>query len=104
MTFAEPQQLSLLDMPPRARRTDPPTSHAAAAQSAALAARHHALIVDCLKCYGPHGKDGIAARTRLDGVAVCRRLGELERAGLIQQTGRTVPSTAGRAEREWRIA
>jgi len=50
---------------------------------------------------GPMGKDGIAARTSLTGVAVCRRLAELQRMGKIAPTGKTVLSTAGRHEREW---
>jgi predicted ArsR family transcriptional regulator len=98
------QQLDLLEAVPLARRTDPETSHQAAASAKELAVRHHGLILDCLKRHGAHGKDGIAARTRLDGVAVCRRLTELERMGLIVWTGRTVKSTAGRNEREWRAA
>lgn len=86
---------------PAARRSDPATSHAAAAEAHELRARHHALIVECLREHGPLGKDGIAARARLTGVAVARRTVELERAGAIRPTGRTVLSTAGRAEREW---
>lgn len=37
----------------------------------------------------------------LDGVAIARRLPELQRQGLAIPTGRTVPSNTGRAEREW---
>lgn len=94
-------QLSI-DFEPQARRTDPATSHAAAAQARDLQARHHRIILACLAEHGPLGKDGIASRTSLTGVAVCRRLDELRRAGKIEPTGRTVQSTAGRAEREWR--
>lgn len=86
---------------PAARRSDPATSHAAALEAVELSRRHRSIIVECLKRYGALGKDGIAARTRIDGVAVCRRLCELQREGLIRPTGRTVQSTAGRAEREW---
>lgn len=85
----------------RARARDPVTSHLAAESAKDLAARHHRLILACLEQHGALGKDGIAARTRLDGVQTCRRLTELQRAGLIALTGRTVQSTAGRAEREW---
>ena len=92
------------DVEPGARRSDPETSHLAAAQAKELAARHHRLILDVLQQHGPLGKDGIAARLRgLDGVAVCRRLTELQRIGKIQPTGRNVQSTAGRAEREWTL-
>ena len=86
---------------PMARRTDPITSHQAAASAADLQQRHHDLIVRCLESHGALGKDGVAARTRLDGVAVCRRLAELQRLGRARPTGKCVQSTAGRAEREW---
>lgn len=89
---------------PAARKSDPETSKQAASQARELAARHHRLILDVLQQHGPLGKDGIAARLRgLDGVAVCRRLTELQRAGKITPTGRNVQSTAGRAEREWTL-
>ena len=94
-------QLSIFDDVPQARRTDPETSHAAAAQAKELQGHHQRLILACLEAHGALGKDGIAARTRLDGVQTCRRLTELERAGLILWTGRKVASTAGRLEREW---
>lgn len=89
---------------PAARRTDPGTSHLAAAQARELAARHHRIILSCLEAHGPLGKDGIAARTQLTGHAIGKRLPELQRLGRIMLTGRTVASTAGRAEREWRLA
>jgi len=97
-------QLSIFDFEqaPMARSSDPATSHAAAASAKELQGQHHRLILACLEQHGALGKDGIAARTRLDGVQTCRRLTELARSGLIAETGRTVPSTAGRAEREWR--
>ena len=94
-----------IDFPdaPMARRRDPITSHLAAEQAKEMAQRHHALILAVLRKHGPLGKDGIASRLRgLDGVAVCRRLTELQRLGEITATGQTVKSSAGRAEREWR--
>jgi predicted ArsR family transcriptional regulator len=94
-------QLSIFDDPPAARASDPKTSHAAAAQAKDLQGQHQRLILACLEQHGALGKDGIASRTRLDGVQTCRRLTELERAGLIRWTGRKVRSTAGRDEREW---
>lgn len=88
-----------------ARVLDPVTSHQAAAQAKEMAARHHRLILDVLQKHGALSKDGIASKLKfLDGVAVCRRLTELQRAGKITPTGRTVPSASGRAEREWRLA
>lgn len=89
---------------PAARRTDPQTSQLAAAQARELAAQHHRIILSCLEAHGPLGKDGVAARTQLTGHAIGKRLPELQRMGRIMLTGRTVASTAGRAEREWRLA
>lgn len=96
------QTLFLFGDLPAARHSDPATSKAAAIAAEGLQARHHALILECLRKHGPLGKDGIAARTRLDGTQVARRTVELQRLGLIEHTGKTVPSTAGRLEREWR--
>jgi len=87
--------------PPRARRTDPATSHEAAAAARELVMRHRAAIVACLQAHGPLGKDGIAARTRLTGVAVARRMCTLQADGLVRLTGKNVLSTAGCNEREW---
>jgi hypothetical protein len=44
----------------RARGLDPSTSHAAADQSIDLAKQHFEKIVECLRRFGPMGKDGIA--------------------------------------------
>jgi predicted ArsR family transcriptional regulator len=95
--FAQPARASV----PLARRSDPGTSKAAAESAQQLAQRHQGLILACLREHGALGKDGIGARTALTGVQVCRRLVELERLGLVRQTGKTVASTAGRQEREW---
>jgi hypothetical protein len=89
----------------RARNTDPATSHMAAHSIKDAAKIHHDLIVDCLKRFGPMGKDGIALHTNIngsaDGNAVARRLPEIEKLGLVEQTGRLVLSKSGRKEREW---
>jgi predicted ArsR family transcriptional regulator len=93
-----------IDFEPRqlARHSDPLTSHEAAESANELQARHHRIILAALEQHGNAGKDRIAALTSLNGVQVCRRLTELERAGEIEPTGKTVKSTAGRNEREWR--
>lgn len=93
-----------IDFHPGARASDPITSHLAASQAKELAAVQHRIIVEVLSLSGPLGKDGIAARTHLTGHAVGKRMSELERFGMAVTTGRTVPSTSGRAEREWRAA
>jgi hypothetical protein len=59
-------------------------------------------VLECLQKCGPLGKDGIAARTSLSGVQVCRRLDELAKRKLATPTGRFVQSTMGLQEREWK--
>jgi predicted transcriptional regulator len=88
---------------PRARNSDPVTSHAAADQAQNLARLHGGLIVVCLQRFGAKSKDGIAELTGLDGNQVARRLPELERLGLVELTGQVTKSKSGRAEREWRF-
>jgi len=86
----------------RVRSSDPVTSYEAADAAKDLASKHFNIIVDCLKAHGSLGKDGIARYTNLDRNQISRRLNELEKMNLIQLTGRTVKSSAGRNEREWR--
>jgi hypothetical protein len=69
--------------------------------AAATLAGHKLLIIDVLRRHGALGKDGIAARSPLDRAAVCRRLPELKRAGLVKLTGKMVVNTSGKPEREW---
>jgi len=85
---------------PRARNTDPLTSHLAAAQ-VTTAGAHYAQIHEALTLYGPAGKDRIAALAGLEPSQVARRLPEMRRLGLVGLTGETVQSNSGRAEREW---
>jgi len=86
----------------RVRSSDPVTSHEAADAAKDLASKHFGIIVGCLKAYGALGKDGIAQHSGLEGNQVARRLNELEKMSLIELTGRTVKSSSGRNEREWR--
>ena len=86
----------------RFRTSDPITSYEAADSAKDLASKHFIIIVDCLKAHGALGKDGIAQHSGLDRNQVSRRLNELEKMNLIQLTGRTVKSSSGRNEREWR--
>lgn len=87
---------------PRVRANDPLTSFEAAEEIKPVAAEHHRIILECLQEHGPLGKDGISARTKLDGNQVARRLNEMKIIGLIELTGNTVKSNSGRNEREWK--
>ena len=93
--------MNLTASTPRARNSDPITSHAAADQAQAMRHQHHAAILACLGTVGALGKDEIAGFTKLTGVQVCRRLPELQKLGLVRPTGKTVRSDTGRQEREW---
>ena len=83
---------------PRARKRDPKTSKDAALSARDTAQKHRDIILACLKV-SPGSKDQIAARTKLTGVQVGRRLKELETAGSIRPSGKTAISAAGREER-----
>ena len=89
---------------PKARNTDPHTSHQAAESAKELAKQHQERILICLTKHGPAGKDEIARLSGLDSTAVSRRMAELQKAGLVVLTGRTVLSKSRRAEREWAAA
>lgn len=88
----------------RARSNDPITSFMAADVATKFDKKHVITILDCLAKHGPLGKDGIAKHTGLDGVQISRRLPELQKDGLILLTGKTVKSSTGNQEREWRLA
>lgn len=88
---------------PRARLTDPNTSHEAAEQASSLASQHYDQILACLQRFGALGKDGIANLSGLEGNQVARRMSELHRLGLVELTGRTTKSKSGRSEREWQF-
>lgn len=83
-----------------ARATDPGTSHEAAQACLQFSCEHRRKILEALQ-QGPAGKCELARRTGLDGVAIARRLPELQREGLAKPTGRRVLSLAARPEREW---
>ena len=59
---------------PRVRANDPPTSFEAAESIKEAAPQHYQVILECLKFYGPLGKDGISAMTMLDPNQIARRL------------------------------
>lgn len=77
-------QLELFIPEPRARRTDPVTSHEAAekARQTGLADNHRAAILNVLSAHTPLTAGEIGHTIGLTNVQVCRRLSELEKAGL----------------------
>ena len=85
----------------RARKTDPQTSKDAAVEIEHAAPQHFEKIHQVLQQFGPLGKDGIAYFAVMDGNQIARRLPEMKRIGMVDLTGKTVTSKAGRKEREW---
>ena len=74
-----------------------------AADSIRKVSPHHMQAIhECLHEFGPRGKDGIARITKLDANQVARRLPEMAKMGLVEETGELVLSNAGRKERQWR--
>jgi hypothetical protein len=88
MSFAEQQQLSLLDLPPVttpvARRTDPPTSKQAAFKARAFSTSHAARILDALRKLGPMSAHELEAHTGLSVAQVDRRRHEMIAVGTVR--------------------
>ncbi len=96
-----------IDTNPRhlARSTDPMTSHKAAQAAQKFAPRQHARIQEALEMIGqPAGAHEIAEISGLTQVQVCKRLPEMQRAGLVAPTGEIRPTGWGGSERLWRLA
>ena len=85
---------------PRARNTDPVTSHIAA-DAVDFAGAHYKAIYEALLLAGPSGKDRIANLANLDPVQVARRIPEMRKMGMVVLTGELVMSRSNRSEREW---
>lgn len=81
--------------PPRARASDPATSHAAAKRAASTAGGHREAIVEAL-ARGPAGQSEIAKRTGLTVAAVSKRLKELRDACRIERCGECRSASGGR--------
>jgi DNA-binding MarR family transcriptional regulator len=82
---------------PKARTTDPQTSHAAAERALPTRGRTSWRILECLKHAGqPLAYDEIAQRTGIKGVTVSTRLTEIRRSGLAVAL---MPSPEHKAQR-----
>jgi len=95
-------QPTLFDPPgPRARRTDPETSHEAArgAQKAAASQRRH--IVQALIVNGPMTGDGLDAFFEWPNATANRRLPELQEAKAVKMLETTVKTRRGRRAHLW---
>lgn len=79
-----------------ARTENPTTSHAAAAAARDLRADHHRTILDVMRCGADWTADNVAIHCNLDRHQIGRRLGELERHGLVRKSGAQRPTATGR--------
>jgi predicted ArsR family transcriptional regulator len=88
----------------KARASDPSTSHAAAAAARGVAADHHRTILEVMRCGADWTADEIAVHCNLDRHQIGRRLGELERAGLVRKSGAQRATATGRMANCYSIA
>ena len=87
--------------PPRARESDPETSHEAAASMANEAAAQRSKIHRALLCHGGKTADGLDEFCELRVTSAGRRLPELQKLGLARPTDRKEKTRSGRMARVW---
>jgi predicted ArsR family transcriptional regulator len=93
--------LNILE-PARARAKDPQTSYDAAASMKRAATAQAAKVLHTLRVHGQMGAEQIAELSGLDKFQVCRRLPELQAAGVVDVVeGLTHKTRSGRSERVW---
>lgn len=88
-----------------ARTDNPETSKAVAGSARDLRCEHHAIILDVIARwrYVDWTADEIARRCDLDRHQIGRRLGELERAGIVEKSGEKRPTDTGRLAHCYRV-
>lgn len=91
---------------PRARATDPASSHAAAAEieASGAAAAHRAIILAAVRAHPGRTSLELAGITGLDRHAISRRLSELRDDGLIEQGTMRACSVNGHQMLVWNPA
>lgn len=82
-------QLNLTLEPPKARRSDPSTSHAAAKAAKRFQASHAGRILEALRVH-PMTAQEISDHTGLSVVQICRRLPEIAEARVVTQGGQAL--------------
>ena len=97
-------QPSLFDIVvPRARRTDPNTSHEAAVTMRETAASPRSKILAFLKEHGGATGDGLDEALGWKHATANRRLPELRELGLVTMTDEMGVTRSGRRARIWRL-
>lgn len=103
------EQPTLFEATPKARRTDPDTSHAAASSVHDLRQRQAAVLF-ALRAIGPSTDEKLVARYDRIFPAIPQspsglrtRRHELVTAGLVEWAGTKQPLASGRMARVWRV-
>lgn len=78
------QQTELDLQPPRARRSDPKSSHLALVRASKFQASHANMILGGLRRHGPATAHELEPLIGLTVVQIDRRIAELRRAGLVR--------------------
>ena len=99
----DPNQQSLFGVAPRARSSDPDTSHEAARSMHVAAATHRGMILKHLEKHGASTGDAIDEALGWRHATANRRLPELRRMNLIEMSDQTAVTRSGRRARMWRI-
>lgn len=89
--------------PPRARNTDPETSHQAAASMAEGASGHRRAIMVALRTKGGMTGDALDDLLSWKSATACRRLKELVDSGLVVRTIEVRKTRSGRDAGVYRI-
>ena len=88
--------------PPKARNSDPDTSHEAAESMEGEAKAQRAQILDYLRRRGPRTADGLDFILNLRPTSAGRRLPELKEMGLVEMTAKVALTRSGRGAHVWR--
>jgi len=88
----------------RYRKSNPDTSKIAAQKARDLALAHKALVVSVLKQGRPYTSEEIAAMLRLDPLQVMKRISDLRKDNLIEDTGARRENQSGRKAAVWKLA
>ena len=88
--------------PPKARNSDPDTSHEAAESMEGDAKAQRQRILAYLRYHGPHTADCLDAFLGLRDTSAGRRLPELKEMGLVEMTTMKALTRSGRRAHVWR--
>lgn len=91
------------EVTPRARNTDPETSHKAAVSMSKAAESQREEIYQYLKRNGPETADGVDRGLGYRPTTAGRRLPELRELGLIEMLDDTGLTRSGRSARLWAV-